>query len=160
MKVPIRTPEQILAHRSLKEIVGAWSDVWSVKPSDTVSTALQLMIDKDIGFLVVLEADALVGVLSERDCARRVLAVGKPPNSTPVADVMVRNIVTIELAHSFAESMRLMHTHHVRHLPVVRGGKVIAVVSVRDLMGETVEHHRKVIDELERERMTMLTSTA
>jgi CBS domain-containing protein len=118
------------------------------------------MIDKDIGFLVVLEADALVGVLSERDCARRVLAVGKPPNSTPVADVMVRDIVTIELAQTFAESMRLMHTHHVRHLPVVRGGKVIAVVSVRDLMGETVEHHRKVIDELERERMTMLTSTA
>src|SRR5690242_4943262 len=97
MKIPIRSPEQILAHRNLKEIVGAWSDIWSVKSSDTIATALELMIDKDVGFLLVLEADALVGVLSERDCARRVLAVGKLANDTRVADVMVRNVVTVEL---------------------------------------------------------------
>jgi CBS domain-containing protein len=118
------------------------------------------MAEHDIGLLVVMEQDKLVGVLSERDCARRVLLAKKSAESTPVADVMVRNVVTIDAEHTFADCLRLMHQHGIRHLPVVENGKVIAVVSIRDLLSEAVRHNAKIIEELERERLTIFTSTA
>jgi CBS domain-containing protein len=116
------------------------------------------MAERNIGFVVVLDKDTLVGVLSERDCARRVLLAGKPADSTSVGDVMVREVVTVDLAQTFADCLRLMHQHGFRHLPVKAGGKVVAVLSVRDLMSEAVEHHAKVISLLERERLTIFIS--
>jgi predicted transcriptional regulator len=161
MKVPIRRPEQILAYRSLREIIGSdSSQIWSVKPSDSVRAALQLMADRDIGFVVVVDGVALVGVLSERDCVRLVLTAGKTLDATPISQIMVRDVVTVDLAHTFADCLRLMHSHRIRHLPVMNGTKLVAVISVRDLLNEAVEHHRKIIDELERERLTIFTSTA
>jgi CBS domain-containing protein len=71
---------------------------------------------------------------------------------------MVREIVTVDPSHTFADCLRLMHQHGFRHLPVMDKGRVIAVMSVRDLMSEAVEHHKRVIAELERERMTIFTS--
>ena len=73
---------------------------------------------------------------------------------------MVRKVVTVDLAQTFGDCLRLMHQHGIRHLPVVDAGKVIAVVSIRDLLGEAVAHHAKIIAELERERMDSFTSTA
>ena len=122
--------------------------------------ALQIMSDKDIGFLVVLDREAMVGVVSERDCARRLVLAGKPPETTPVADIMVRDVVTVDLSHTFADCLRLMHQHGIRHLPVIDNGKVVAVVSIRDLLSEAVAHHAKIIAELERERLTIFTSMA
>jgi CBS-domain-containing membrane protein len=84
----------------------------------------------------------------------------KPPEATPVADIMVRDVITVELAYRFAECLKLMHQHAIRHLPVVDRGKVIAVVSIRDLLGEAVAHHARVIAQLEQERMTVFMSTA
>jgi len=109
---------------------------------------------------VVLDNGAIVGVLSERDCVRRVVLAGKSPEATQVADIMVRNVVTTNLEATFGDCMRLMHAHGIRHLPVIDKNEVVGVISVRDLLREAVEHHVKVISELERERMTMLTSTA
>ena len=123
-------------------------------------TALQIMAEKDIGFLVILDQGAMVGVLSERDCARRVALAGKSAEATPVADIMVRNVITVDLAHAFADCLRLMHRHGIRHLPVLDGGKPVAVVSIRDLLSEAVAHHAKIIDELERERLEIFTSMA
>ena len=102
----------------------------------------------------------LVGVVSERDCVRRVVLGKKSPETTPVADIMIRKVVTVDLEQTFADCLRLMHQHGIRHLPVVDGGKVIAVVSIRDLLSEAVTHHAKIIAELERERLTIFTSTA
>jgi CBS domain-containing protein len=133
--------------------------VWSVGPADSVLAALQIMADRNIGFVVVLDKERLVGVLSERDCARRVLLARKPAD-TAVADVMVRDVVTVDPTQTFAGCLRLMHQHGFRHLPVIDQGKVVAVISVRDLMSEAVSHHAKIIAELERERLTMFTSTA
>ena len=73
---------------------------------------------------------------------------------------MVRDVITIDLAKTFADCLKLMHLHNIRHLPVVENDTPITVISIRDLLAEAVEHHAKVIGELERERMTMLTSTA
>jgi CBS domain-containing protein len=117
------------------------------------------MDEKNIGFLVVLEKETIAGVVSERDCLRRVVLAGKLPEATAVGDIMVKNVVKVGIKDSFAECLRLMHAHRIRHLPVLEKGRVVGVVSIRDLLREAVEHHAKIIGELERERMTMLTST-
>jgi signal-transduction protein with cAMP-binding, CBS, and nucleotidyltransferase domain len=161
MDAPIRRPEEILAYRSLQQILGSKPrTLWTVGPTDSTLTALQIMADKNIGFLVVMERGAMVGVLSERDCARRVVLANKSPETTPVADIMIRDVVSVTLKHTFADCLRLMHQHSIRHLPVVEDRQVIAVVSIRDLLSEAVAHHAKVIAELERERLTIFTSTA
>ena len=161
MDHPLRRPEEILAYRSLKELLTAKEmPLWTVGPKDSVLTAMRLMADKNIGFLVVLERGATVGVLSERDCVRRVVLANKSPETTPVADIMVRNVVTVDLGHAFADCLRLMHQHSIRHLPVVDKGKTVAVISIRDLLSEAVTHHAKIITELELERLTIFTSTA
>ena len=118
------------------------------------------MSDKDVGCVVVLERNELVGIVSERDCARRVVLERKPPETTPIADIMVRNVITVDLSHTFADCLRLMHRHGIRHLPVIDNGRVVTVVSIRDLLSEAVTHHAKIIAELERERMTIFTSMA
>jgi CBS domain-containing protein len=140
MDQPIRRPEEILAYRPLRQVLGPR--------------------DKDIGFLVVLDRGAMVGVLSERDCARRLMLAEKSARTTPVADLMVRDVVSVDLTRTFADCLRLMHQHRIRHLPVVDQGRVIAVVSIRDLLAEAVAHHAKIIAELERERLTIFTSMA
>jgi CBS-domain-containing membrane protein len=84
----------------------------------------------------------------------------KLPETTPVADVMTRDVVTVEFDHAFADCLRLMHRHGIRHLPAVANKKAVAVVSIRDLLGEAVKHHEQIINDLERERLTIFTSTA
>lgn len=157
----IRPPEEILAYRPLKQILAAKPKaLWAVGPRDNALSAMQLMADKNIGLLVVMENKAVVGVLSERDCVQRLVLAGKSAEATPVADIMVRDVVTAEIGNTFADCLKLMHSHSVRHLPVMENGVAIGVISIRDLLSEAVAHHAKVIGELERERLTMLTSTA
>ncbi|SHN71479.1 CBS domain-containing protein [Bradyrhizobium erythrophlei] len=158
MDHPLRRPEEILAYRPLKQILKS-GNVWAVASADTVQTAVRIMEEKNIGFLVVLEKDAIVGVVSERDCLRRVVLAGKTPQATAVKDIMVENVVKVGIEDTFAECLRLMHAHGIRHLPVLEKGRLVGVVSIRDLLREVVEHHARIIGELERERMTMLTST-
>jgi CBS domain-containing protein len=117
------------------------------------------MTEKNIGLVVVTEHGAIAGVLSERDCVRQLVLAGKPPELTPVADIMVRDVIKVDVAKTFADCLKLMHQYGIRHLPVVENDRPITVISIRDLLAEAVEHHAKVISELERERMTMLTST-
>ena len=161
MNPALRRPEEILAYRPLRRILGSepWA-LWSVGPADNVLTALRIMSDKNIGFLVVLDRGATVGVLSERDCVRRVIMANKPPETTPVVGVMTRDVVTVDLDHAFADCLKLMHQHGIRHLPVVSNDMVVAVISIRDLLSEAVKHHEQTINELERERLTIFTSTA
>jgi CBS domain-containing protein len=160
MDSPIRRPEEILAYRTLRQILDpVVKPLWTVGPADRAHAALELMADKDIGFLVVLEGEAMVGVLSERDCARRLVLAGKPAQMTQVAELMERTVVSVDLAHTFADCLRVMHQHRVRHLPVVDRGKVVAVVSIRDLLAEAVAHHARIITTLERERLESFTST-
>ena len=161
MDHPLRRPEEILAYRSLKQILVAKPKfLWTVGPSDNALAAMRLMTEKDIGLVVVTEHRAIAGILSERDCVRRLVLTGSSPELTPVADIMVRDVITVDLASTFADCLKLMHQHRIRHLPVVENGTPITVISIRDLLAEAVEHHAGVIGELERERLTMLVSTA
>jgi len=161
MDHPLRRPEEILAHRSLKQILAAKPrSLWTLGPKDNALTAMRLMAEKNIGLVVVTEHGAIAGILSERDCVRRLVLAGKSPELTAVADIMVRDVVKIELGKTFADCLKLMHVHGIRHLPVVVNGTPITVISIRDLLAEAIQHHAMVIGELERERMTMFTSTA
>src|SRR6186997_1834829 len=102
MRNPIRRPEEILAHRSLSQILGSTlKPLWTIGPADNALAALQLMADKDIGLLVVLDHETMVGVLSERDCARRLVLAGKTPQTTPVAELMQRDVVSADTTHTF-----------------------------------------------------------
>jgi CBS domain-containing protein len=158
---PLRRPEEILAYRPLKQILaGKPKALWSVEPRDSALAAMRLMADKNIGLVVVMENKAITGVLSERDCVRRLVLAGKSPEATPVADIMVRDVVAASITSTFADCLKLMHEHRIRHLPVLENGVAIGVISIRDLLSEAVAHHARVIDELERERMTIFTSTA
>ena len=161
MDKPLRRPDEILAYRSLKQIIAAKPrSLWTIGPRDSALAAMRLMAEKNIGLVVVTEREAIAGVLSERDCVRRLALAGKTPELTLVADIMVRDVIKASLGDRFADCLKLMHTHGIRHLPVLDNGKTIGVISVRDLLREAVEHHAEVISELERERMMMLTSTA
>jgi signal-transduction protein with cAMP-binding, CBS, and nucleotidyltransferase domain len=161
MDPPIRRPEEILAYRSLQKILEKKPrHLWAVSPTDSALTALQVMADKRTGFLVVLEQGKLVGVVQERDYARKVALPKKSAEATPVADIMSRNVITVGPSNTFADCLRLMHQNDIRYLPVVDDGKPITVVSIRDLLAEAVAHHAKVIAELERERLSIFTSMA
>ena len=160
MDFPFRRPEEILAHRSLQQILQSrQAALWTVGPADSVVKALQVMADKDINCVVVMEGPKLVGIVSERDCARRVVLARKSPEATPVSDIMVRDVITVAPTQTYAECLSLMHRHGIRHLPVVDKGSVTAVVSIRDLLSEAVAHHAKIIAELERERLEIFTSS-
>jgi CBS domain-containing protein len=154
-------PEEILAYRSVEQILGSRPRVlWTVAPSDNMLTTLQVMADKKTGFLVVLDRGSLVGVVSERDFVGRVALARKSPEATPVADVMVRNVVTVDMSMTFGDCLRLMQQYNIRYLPVMDGGKPVAVVSVRDLLNEAVAHHARIISEIERARLEIFTSMA
>ena len=114
------------------------------------------MASKEIGCLVVLDGTNLVGIVSERDYARKVVLQGKASSETPVQDIMTRDVVSVGLAHTIPECMALMSQHGVRHLPVIDSGAVIGVLSVRDVLRETVEHHEQVIRNLDLEKLTLL----
>ena len=157
----LRRSEEILAYRPLRQILAAKPKaLWTTGPRDSALSAMHLMADKNIGLLLVMENKAVAGVLSERDCVRRLVLAGKSPEATPVADIMVSDVVKADIGNTFADCLKLMHSHRIRHLPVMENGVAIAVISIRDLLSEAVAHHAKVVGELEKERLTMLTSTA
>lgn len=155
----LRRPEEVLAYRPLRQILAAKPKaLWTIGPRDNALSAMHLMADKNIGLLVVMQNDSVVGVVSERDCVRRLVLAGKSPEATPVADLMVRDVVKADIGNTFADCLKLMHAHRIRHLPVMENGIAIGVISIRDLLSEAVAHHAKVIGELETERLSMLTS--
>ena len=161
MPQSLKALEELLPYRTIKQILaGRPGGVLAVGPEDTALSSLKSMAEKHVGFMVVLDGGRLVGVLSERDIGRKVVLAGRAAADTLVRDIMTRDVVTVTPADRFADCLRLMDRHGIRHLPVVEGGRVVGVVSVRDLMREAVAHHEQVFRELERERMTMFISPA
>ncbi len=140
-------------------LAGKPPGIQAVAPGTSTLDALRLMADKEIGLLVVLDGAALVGVVSERDYARKVILQGRASSDTPVEQIMTRDVVSVGLAHTIPECMALMNRHGLRHLPVIDNGAVIGVLSVRDLLREIVEHHERLIRNLELERSTLLNQS-
>ncbi|HVN54571.1 MAG TPA: CBS domain-containing protein [Anaerolineaceae bacterium] len=133
--------------RNLLEIKG--KDIWSVGPDATVYEALRLMADKDIGALVVMQGDQMVGIVSERDYARKIILHGKSSRDTLVREVMTSRVFTIHPDQTIEEVMELMTKKRVRHLPVTEGDQLIGVISIGDVVKDVIYHQRKVISSLE-----------
>ncbi|KXB31210.1 hypothetical protein AT959_07870 [Dechloromonas denitrificans] len=134
------------------------AEIKSVQPGDTVLSALRVLAENDLGVVVVLDGERLVGVMSERDYARKVILAGRRSENTTVGEIMSREVVTTYLGAKFGDCMRLMNQHHIRHLPVLDGDRLVRVISIMDVLREAVAHHEKVIGELERERMTVFNA--
>lgn len=127
-------------------------DVWSVSPDDSVFQAMSVMAEKDIGALVVIGGETLVGIVSERDYARKVVLQGKSSKDTPVRDIMSSPVVSVSPNHTVDDCMRIVTTKRIRHLPVVQSEKVVGVVSIGDLVqkvistqGETIQYLQEYI---------------
>ena len=110
------------------------SALWSISPNATVFEAIQLMADKSVGALPVVDNSRLVGIISERDYARKVILKGRSSKDTPVRDIMTGELLTAMPSDSIAECIRVMTEKRVRHLPVLEGTKMIGIVSIGDVL--------------------------
>jgi CBS domain-containing protein len=124
-------------------------NVFSTSPDTTVYDALLIMADKDIGALIVLENEKMVGILSERDYARKVILQGKASKSTRVSEIMTRDVLTIHPDQTVDEAMEIMGRRHIRHLPVVENARVIGVISIMDTNRNIIYRQRQTIREME-----------
>ena len=126
------------------------STVWSVSPTNTVFEAISMMAEKNVGALPVLEGDRLVGMISERDYARKVILLGRGSRETSVAEIMTVNLKTVGLSESVQECMQIMTDNRVRHIPVLEGDKLAGLISIGDCVNWIISAQTAAIDDLER----------
>ena len=124
--------------------------VWSVSPTNTVFEAISMMAEKNVGALPVLEGDRLVGMISERDYARKVILLGRGSRETSVAEIMTVNLKTVGLSDSVQECMQIMTENRVRHIPVLEEGKLAGLISIGDCVNWIISAQTAAIDDLER----------
>jgi len=122
--------------------------IWSIHPDATVFDAVAKMAEKDIGSLVVMDGDELVGIITERHYARNVVLKGKTSPGTLVRDIMEKHVVIARPEQSVDQCMALMSEKRVRHLPVFEGNKPIGIVSIGDLVKSIIGDQKFVIDQL------------
>ncbi|MCL4302864.1 MAG: CBS domain-containing protein [Anaerolineae bacterium] len=125
------------------------SQVWAIRPDALVIDALQLMAEKEVGALVVLEGNQVVGILSERDYARKVSLLGKSSKTTPVREIMTEKVVFIRPEQTVEDCMALMTNKRIRHLPVMEGERLVGVISIGDVVKEVISQQEFIITQLE-----------
>jgi CBS domain-containing protein len=138
----------MLTTRHLLERKG--SQVYSIRPEDHVINAIQLMADRHVGALLVMRGAELVGIVSERDYARKVILLGRSSAETRVSEIMSSPVTTVTPANTVNECMKIVTEQRVRHLPVVEHGVVLGVVSIGDLVKAVIEDQQQQIEQLER----------
>jgi CBS domain-containing protein len=135
------TINEILQHKA--------GQVWSIGSDATVFDAVQLMADKNIGALLVTEDGKLVGVVSERDYARKVALKGKRSRETKIREIVSTPVISVGPTHTVEDCMRLMTDHRVRHLPVLEGDQVLGIVSIGDLVNWVITAQSAAIQQLQ-----------
>lgn len=123
--------------------------IWSVSPDETVFEAIKLMAHKNVGALLVMSGEKLVGVLSERDYTRKIALRGKSSKDTLVKEIVSTPVISVTSNHTIDECMRLMTEHRIRHLPVLDGEKVLGVVSIGDLVNWIISTQNATIRQME-----------
>ena len=124
--------------------------VFAIGPDEPVIAAVRMMAERHIGALLVMNADELVGIVSERDYARKIILQNRSSADTPVRDIMSAPVITVRPGDSTDTCMRLCTERRVRHLPVVDGGKVVGVVSIGDLVKAVITEQEHEIEQLQR----------
>ena len=125
-------------------------DVWHIAPDACVYDALRLMADKGVGALVVLEGEELVGIISERDYARKVILKDKSSMDTPVKEIMTQKVISLNPEQSIQDCMALMTDKRVRHLPVLEDDRLVGIVSIGDVVKAIISQQEFMIEQLER----------
>ncbi len=125
-------------------------DVWSTSAGASVYDALLLLARKNIGALLVLQDGEIVGIVSERDYARKVALHGKASMKTPVREIMTEEVVTVDPQLAVKEALSLMTEKHIRHLPVIESGNIVGLISIGDLVKSIIADQELMIEQLER----------
>jgi CBS domain-containing protein len=126
------------------------SDIYSISPQASVYEALQTMADKNIGAVLVIEKGKLVGILSERDYARKVILKGKASKETLVSELMTKNVLYVSPDKNVEDCMFLMTTKNIRHLPVIEDNRLVGIISINDVVKIIISEQKFAIDALEK----------
>ena len=151
MKKERKTARQILSENR-REVI-------SVGPADAVLTALRLMADMDVTTVLVLDANKLVGILSQRDYARKVELAGRSAAETKVGEIMTTHVVYVTPEQTCEQCLALMHTRRIRHLPVIDSGQIIGVLSNSDVLEELIQEDEHFISILEHDMLYLTIDT-
>ena len=125
-------------------------EVFTITPESTVFEALNLMAEHNIGALLVMAEDEIKGIVSERDCIRKVDVMGKNARETKISEIMTSDVITVEADQPLEDCMGLMIEKNIRHLPVCEGKKLLGLLSVRDVLREVIEVQQMMLTQLER----------
>ena len=139
----MKNVEQILKNKSQPQAV------YTIAPDDSVLDALKMLAEKNIGALPVVENDQVVGIVSERDYARKLVLKGRSSPFTTVREIMSSPVVTVDPKQNLEYCMNLMTNRHLRHLPVVDNGQLLGLLSIGDLVKETIAEQANLILQLE-----------
>lgn len=124
--------------------------VWTISPDESVSKAVQLLTEKKIGALPVVENSSVIGIISERDIVRAVDREGTAALNLLVEQVMIKEVIVISAETTLEDCMNLMTDYHFRHLPVLEGDELVGIVSIRDLIKKVLPQRDALIDDLEK----------
>lgn len=138
----MKTLQQLLSAKKHKEVI-------SIAPHRPVYDALVVLAEYKIGALVVLDGDKLVGIFSERDYAREIVLKGKSSKTTAINEVMTTEVLSVKPSDTVEQAMAIMSDKRIRHLPVIENGKVVGVLSIGDLVKETIDYQQRLIKQLE-----------
>lgn len=138
---PNGTIGEILAHKG--------AQVWSIAPDATVFDAIQMMSDKNVGALLAIDGEQLVGIITERDYTRKVALKGKVSKQTAVREILTGQVIKVNPDSTVQECMRLMTDHRVRHLPVLEAERIVGIVSIGDLVNWIISAQTSTIHQLQ-----------
>ncbi len=137
--------------RTVRQLLEAKTpEIYAIEPDAPVIEAIRLMAEKRIGAVLVMEGPRLVGILSERDYARKIVLQGRSSSDTPVRTIMTADVITVRPDDTAERCMQIVTNERIRHLPVLRGGEVIGVVSIGDLVKAVIEDQQVELAQLQR----------
>ena len=137
--------------RTVRQLLEAKTpEIYAIAPDAPVIEAIRLMAEKRIGAVLVMEGTRLVGILSERDYARKIVLQGRSSSDTPVRTIMTADVLTVRPDDTAEHCMQVVTNQRIRHLPVIRGGEVVGVVSIGDLVKAVIEDQQLELDQLQR----------
>ncbi len=122
---------------------------YSITPDQTVYSGLEMMVEKNVSALLVMEGDKLEGIFTERDYARKVMLKDKSSRETNIGDIMTTDLITVTPETSVDDCMRLMTSKFIRHLPVLTGEKVVGIISIGDVVKSVIEDQKFIIENME-----------